>query len=78
MIDLPNILPESNLPHHLPTSAKWLAGEGAGSWFVIEKTQGNSYKITRFSPEGNIECENLFQTDSEFALEEDFTITYLV
>jgi hypothetical protein len=43
----------------LPSNAQWLAGEGAGSWFHIEGLNEH-YKITRYDPEGKIECTGLF------------------
>lgn len=77
MITFPKILPEPALPAHLPSTAKWLAGEGAGSWFVIEKKNKNQCKITRFSPEGLVECKGLFRARiSKVEIEKDFEITY--
>ena len=71
------MLPPEERPSHLPFSAKWLSGEGAGSWFVIERT-GNplQYKITRFSPGGMIECEGLFQSDKIVYLDKQYELTY--
>jgi hypothetical protein len=54
----------------IPENSQWLAGEGAGSWFNIELSV-KDYKITRYSPEGRIECSGLFNTLSE----SDFNIT---
>ena len=76
MITLPAALPEPKLPIALPGTAKWLAGESAGSWFVIEKDNDNQYKISRFSPEGCLECEGIFKAEKVVGLHEDFTITY--
>ena len=76
MIKLPPILPAPPCPMTLPSSAKWLAGEGAGSWFVIEKDAMSNYRISRYSPEGNLECEGLFATDQQINLEEDYSISY--
>lgn len=54
-------LPEPIRPEQLSEKAQWLAGEGAGSWFLIEETQQKStFKITRYSPKGVIECEGNF------------------
>ena len=66
------------LPSNLPQSAQWLAGEGAGSWFVIEsKTSG--FEIKRYSPEGKLECEGLFKIDNQtpFNIETDYEFTHL-
>lgn len=77
MIKLPEILPKPSLPGNLPQEAKWLAGEGAGSWFVIEMENDIHYRIGRFSPEGQLECEGLFKSMSKnIDLKIDYTITY--
>jgi hypothetical protein len=77
MIKLAKILPEPALPARLPATAKWLSGEGAGSWFVIEEEENSSqYRITRFSPEGNIECEGVFSSEKKVILKKGFEITY--
>ena len=77
MIKLAKILPEPALPARLPATAKWLSGEGAGSWFVIEEEENSSqYKITRFSPSGNFECEGIFIAERSFDLKKGFEITY--
>lgn len=75
---LPKTLPApKKRPSNLPHSSKWLAGEGAGSWFTIEKTPTkNVFKVYRFSPEGIMECEGLFFTDSHFDLEKGYELTY--
>lgn len=61
---------------NIPENAKWLSGEGAGSWFLIKAYQ-DSFKITRFSPEGDIECQSIFKTNGTFDLNEEFEMTYL-
>jgi len=72
---LPKLLAEPDLPNNLPSNAYWLAGEGAGSWFVIEK-KGVNYYISRFSPQGSLECEGDFSTNELFDLDVTFSITY--
>jgi len=78
MNGLPKTLPApKKRPSNLPHSSKWLAGEGAGSWFLIEECSGeNCYKVSRFSPKGIIECEGLFVADSHFDLEQGYELTY--
>ncbi len=77
MIRLPKILPSPRRPGRLPESVKWLAGEGAGSWFVVEKDKNSHcYIVSRFSPEGVKECESLFKTHNEFDLKKPFELTY--
>ena len=56
---LNSTLPEYHKPANVPRDAKWLSGEGAGSWFAIEKKADN-YKICRFGPDGSLECESFF------------------
>lgn len=74
---LKTTLAKPELPINLPQTAQWLAGEGAGSWFVIHQNDGN-YNITRYSSDGKLECAGNFicqNTDFIYAL--PFQITYL-
>ncbi|TXB64846.1 hypothetical protein FRY74_10370 [Vicingus serpentipes] len=66
------------LPSNLPQTAQWLAGEGAGSWFVIEP-KAIDFEIKRYSPEGNLECEGLFKifNQTAFNIETDYHFTHL-
>ena len=77
MKPLPDILPEPRKPSNLPGDAKWLAGEGAGSWFVIHRSHGISmYFVQRFSPEGKLECDGLFNASRSIDFTTKFNITY--
>lgn len=78
MIRLPKTLSEpTNRPEHLSASAKWLAGEGAGSYFCIEKANGYLlFEVSRYSPEGRLECKGLFLAKSFFDAEADYSCTY--
>ena len=77
MIKLAKVLPEPALPTRLPAIAKWLSGEGAGSWFVIEEGENSlQYKITRFSPGGIFECGGIFIAEKSFDLKKGFAMTY--
>jgi hypothetical protein len=61
----PAALPEPVRSTDLPVNAQWLAGTGAGSWFSIQA--GNSdtlFRIIRFSPEGKVECDRIFEISS--------------
>ncbi len=58
------IEPERN--KNIPVAAKWLAGEGAGSWFHVARWQDGHYDVTRYSPEGAMECRSVFCNDSVF------------
>ncbi len=62
----------------IPQNAQWLSGEGSGSWFSIDQ-KGNTYKIIRYSPEGDIECEGLFKiaNGSKFDINKAFSIGHL-
>lgn len=74
---LPKILPAPEIPQGLPKSAQWLAGEGAGSWFVIlpDVIEGR-YLIERFAPDGARECSNIFIPNIEFQFEKPYRIDY--
>lgn len=78
MIQLPKILlPPQKKLRGLPDTMKWLSGEGAGSWFLIEEYNSeNSYKVSRFSPDGTIECEGQFTTNRPFEISKEYSITY--
>lgn len=75
---LPKILPPpEKRPPNLPHSCRWLGGEGAGSWFTIEKTGTEGvFEVRRFSPTGEIECEGLFSTENPFDIEKAYEISY--
>ena len=70
---LPKLLKQPNIPENLPKDAKWLAGEGAGSWFVFLK-MNERVLVRRFSPKGQFECENTYEID--FNLEDNFKMDY--
>lgn len=72
---LPPILPAPELPDNLPTQAKWLAGEGAGSWFVILE-EDMQFRVQRYSPKGMLECSGVFNSDNELNLNEEYKVTY--
>ena len=78
MAGLPDVLPQPELPSNLPKSAIWLSGEGAGSWFVIQpKVENKHFHVSRYSPEGNLECEGLFKSEKhDFDPQKDFMLTY--
>ena len=65
-------------PKHIPTTAQWLSGEGAGSWFNIA-LKGNNFTITRYSPEGKLECESDFAINKRqsFDITQAFRFDYL-
>ncbi|MFT5513512.1 MAG: hypothetical protein ACI8SE_001920 [Bacteroidia bacterium] len=70
-----DVLQSSGRPSGLPSHAKWLSGEGAGSWFVIAQN-GSDYTIKRYSDDGNIECEGIFKTTESFDINHNYELTY--
>jgi hypothetical protein len=62
----------------IPENSQWLAGEGAGSWFMIELA-GKEYRITRYSSEGKIECTGLFNilVEKNFDINSSFEFVHL-
>ena len=73
------VLAPPKRPSMLPENAQWLAGVGAGSWFVLAKETGttsNTVRITRYSPQGVEECTGLFTSDTPFDEGQDFLIHY--
>jgi len=62
----------------IPEKAQWLAGEGAGSWFCLEKGKGNYIRVVRYAPEGVVECDALFEAVNNARLDPDtkYIITY--
>ena len=72
------IVPSPSKPAHLPNNIHWLSGEGCGSWFHIELEE-ECFLISRFSPEGKLECKGIFEQVSGTAIEinESLEFTYL-
>jgi hypothetical protein len=72
-----NILSAPVKPNNLSASARWLSGEGAGSWFQIEgKDNKTQYLITRFSPDGLIECKGIFVSSQKLDLLSEYELSY--
>lgn len=66
-------------PENPPNSAaKWFAGEGAGSWFTIEFTTTQKYKVNKYSPDLELESSSIMILDKEhiFLDEEDFELVF--
>jgi hypothetical protein len=77
-MNIKETLPPPQRASCIPDTAQWLAGEGAGSWFYIK--QANKYfEITRFSPEGRIECKGTFglKSTAVFDISRPFKIIHL-
>ena len=71
------VLPEPNRPRHIPLSAQWVAGEGAGSWYSIVPND-EFFIVTRYGPDGTSQCSVLMQemTTSDWNYSDSFQITY--
>jgi hypothetical protein len=63
---LQGTLPQPVRSKTIPAKAQWLSGEGAGSWFYIEKGNDDHFIVTRYSPEGVVECNSVFCNDTAF------------
>ncbi len=78
MTKLPDLLPApANKPGKLK-EAKWLSGEGAGSWFLIhneDKARG-IFIVARFSSEGHYECGGYYKAKKPFNSMTDYDLTY--
>ncbi len=73
---LPKTLPKPVLPNNLTDDAQWLAGEGAGSWYQLKWLAGNQYEVERFSFDGRVECQGIYQSDRELDVTSIYTFTY--
>jgi hypothetical protein len=51
------VLPPPPRPDALPEDAQWLAGESAGSWFVLHSIDGR-LRVWRYSRVGVLECQS--------------------
>ena len=64
-------------PKNISKKAQIIKGIGASSWFTIGKEK-NLYRIERFSKEGDLECSNLFESESDtFDINSAYEFTYL-
>jgi len=76
-MNLKTTLQAPKRPNHIPLNSQWLSGEGAGSWFYIERNK-SQFIITRYSPEGSIECTGDFITEElGFSIEADYRFIHL-
>lgn len=73
------IVPCPDKPNHLPIDIQWLSGEGCGSWFLIEEALFKTFSISRYSPEGKLECKGVFNQVSGDPIntKEKYEFTYL-
>lgn len=75
---LKTTLPQPEKQSDIPGNAQWLSGEGAGSWFFIQK-QEDCYTITRYNEAGETECQANFRATSAstFEIDRPFRFTHL-
>jgi hypothetical protein len=74
------IILEPKLPSNIPKHAQWLAGQGCGSWFVLEETEKHQiYQISRYDSNGILEFKADFKVDqnSNFSYCCPYVFTYL-
>ena len=55
---------------NIPEKAKWLSGEGGGAWFYISE-ENNNYRIKRYTPEGLMDCNRVFNLISSVKFDEN-------
>ncbi len=66
-----------NKPVNIEETAQLIKGIGASSWFAI-KSEGDLYRIERFSPEGELECSRLFRAEPNiFNINHEYEFTYI-
>jgi len=74
------ILPPEK-PNTVPKYAKWLSGQGVGTWFCIDETPtNNQFIIKRFTPEGKLDCDRIFEigeSDSIFNINESYEFIHV-
>lgn len=78
MTKLPDLLPApANKPEKLK-GAKWLSGEGAGSWFLIQNSDKarRIFIVARFSSEGHYECGGYYEAKRPFNSMNDYNLIY--
>ena len=64
-------------PQNIDSSSQLIKGIGASSWFTI-KSEGNLYRIERFSLEGELECSRLFKAELDtFDINHEYKFTYI-
>ena len=66
-----------NKPVNIKETAQLIKGIGASSWFTI-KSEGDLYRIERFSPEGELECSKIFRAEpNTFDINHEYEFTYI-
>lgn len=62
----------------LNPAARWFAGEGAGSWFIIESINDDIYQVNKYAPDLELESSSqmILNADHLFNDEEDFELVF--
>jgi hypothetical protein len=64
-------------PQNIDSNAQLIKGIGASSWFTI-KSEGDLYRIERFSTDGELECSRLFRAEpNTFHINHEYKFTYI-
>jgi len=66
-------------PANIPINSKYLHGVGASAYFYIQETSDkNIFTIKRFNEKGELDCDNLFQPQTEgFNINSEFKFTFV-
>ena len=65
------------IPSNISEKAQLIEGVGASSWFTIV-SEKDSYRIERFSLEGELECSRLFEAKPNiFNINFPYEFTYI-
>lgn len=60
--------------HSIPLKSQWLAGEGAGAWFCIDKTEHeNQFRIRRYDYKGHCDCDRIFRLKKNTRFNDEIT-----
>lgn len=73
-----------NSLNQIEKGSQWLDGEGAGAWFHLSKPvgeplSGKQFRIKRFSEEGELECDRVFEVvnSENFYIDKPFQFTHI-
>ena len=66
-----------NKPKNIDRTAQLIEGVGASSWFTV-KSEGELFRIERFSLKGKLECSRLFKSEpNNFEISSKYEFTYI-
>jgi hypothetical protein len=67
------------MPLNIPVHCKWLLGQGAGTWFCIDKELAN-FRIRRYTPIGELDCDRVFKIEDNgliFDIEQPYEFEHI-